>query len=148
MAGHFEATVEIGRPVEEVFAFLADGTNDPKFSPRVLEITKAPDGPTEVGTVFRSTVKDAGMTTKREIRISEFVPPSSLRWTETSKNIVVSKEGGYDLEPTPEGNTRLRIFNSLEGHGIGKLIVGLALSAARKDADAFGQRIKAAVEAS
>ncbi|HET6354507.1 SRPBCC family protein [Streptomyces sp.] len=148
MAGHFEATVEIGRPVEEVFAFLADGTNDPKFSPRVLEITKAPDGPTEVGTVFRSTVKDAGMTTKREIRISEFVPPSTLRWTETSKNIVVSKEGGYDLEPTPEGNTRLRIFNSLEGHGIGKLIVGLALSAARKDADAFGQRIKAAVEAS
>ncbi|MFF3397560.1 SRPBCC family protein [Streptomyces sp. NPDC002659] len=148
MAGHFEATVEIGRPVEEVFAFLADGTNDPKFSPRVLEITKAPDGPTEVGTVFKSTVKDAGMTTKREIRISEFVPPSTLRWTETSKNIVVSKEGGYDLEPTPEGNTRLRIFNSLEGHGIGKLIVGLALSAARKDADAFGQRIKAAVEAS
>ena len=148
MAGHFEATVEIGRPVEEVFAFLADGKNDPKFSPRVLEITKAPDGPTEVGTVFRSTVKDAGMTTKREIRISEFVPPSTLRWTETSKNIVVSKEGGYDLEPTPEGNTRLRIFNSLEGHGIGKLIVGLALSAARKDADAFGQRIKAAVEAS
>ncbi|WP_405595724.1 SRPBCC family protein [Streptomyces sp. NBC_01410] len=148
MAGQFEATVEIGRPVEEVFAFLADGRNDPKFSPRVLEMTKTPDGPTEVGTVFRSTVKDAGMTTKREIRISEFVPPSTLRWTETSKNIVVSKEGGYDLEPTPEGNTRLRIFNSLEGHGIGKLIVGLALSAARKDADAFGQRIKAAVEAS
>lgn len=148
MAGQFEATVEIGRPVAEVFAFLADGRNDPKFSPRVLEITKTPDGPTEVGTVFRSTVKDAGMTTKREIRISEFVPPSTLRWTETSKNIVVSKEGGYDLEPTPEGNTRLRIFNSLEGHGIGKLIVGLALSAARKDADAFGQRIKAAVEAS
>ena len=148
MAGQFEATVEIGRPVAEVFAFLADGRNDPKFSPRVLEITKTPDGPTEVGTVFRSTVKDAGMTTKREIRISEFAPPSTLRWTETSKNIVVSKEGGYDLEPTPEGNTRLRIFNSLEGHGIGKLIVGLAVSAARKDADAFGQRIKAAVEAS
>ncbi|WP_328680908.1 SRPBCC family protein [Streptomyces sp. NBC_00322] len=148
MAGHFEATVEIGRPVEEVFAFLGDGRNDPKFSPRVLEITKTPDGPTGVGTVFRSTVKDAGMTTKREIRISEFVPPSTLRWTETSKNLVVSKEGGYDLEPTPEGNTRLRIFNSLEGHGIGKLIVGLALSAARKDADAFGQRIKTAVEAS
>jgi len=42
----------------------------------------------------------------------------------------------------------VRIFNVLEGHGIGKLLVGLALSAARKDADAFGKRIKAAVEAS
>ena len=37
MAGRFEGTTVIDRPIEEVFAFLADGTNDPKFSPRVLE---------------------------------------------------------------------------------------------------------------
>ena len=59
MAGQFEATAEINRPVEEVFAFLAAGTNDPKFSPRVQEIKKTPEGPTAVGTVFTSTVKDA-----------------------------------------------------------------------------------------
>jgi hypothetical protein len=47
---------------------------------------------------------------------------------------------------TPSGTTRLRLYNVLEGHGIGKLIAGLALSAARKDADAFAARIKAAVE--
>ncbi|MGW7370043.1 SRPBCC family protein, partial [Streptomyces sp. NPDC054841] len=39
-------------------------------------------------------------------------------------------------------------FNTLEGHGLGKLLVGFALSAARKDADAFARCIKAAVEAS
>lgn len=87
MSGRFEASVEIDRPVEEVFTYLADGRNDPDFSPRVQEITRTPDGPTAVGTVFRSsTVKDAGM--------------------------------------------------------------GLAVSAARKDAPAFGRRIKAAAEAS
>lgn len=57
-------------------------------------------------------------------------------------------EGGYDLTSTGAGTTRVRIFNVLEGHGIGKLLVGFALSAARKDANAFGQRIKAAAEAS
>jgi hypothetical protein len=36
--------------------------------------------------------------------------------------------------------------NVLEGHGLGKLLVGLALAAARKDAPAFGARIKAAAE--
>ncbi|WP_406002327.1 SRPBCC family protein [Streptomyces sp. NBC_00829] len=148
MAGQFEATVEVGRPIEEVFEFLADGRNDPKFSPRVLEIVKTPDGPTTKGTVFKSTVKDAGMTTKREFRIAEIVVPTKIRWNETSNNIVTATEGGYDLESTPEGTTRVRIYNHLEGHGVGKLLVGLALSAARKDADAFGQRIKAAVEAS
>ncbi|MEV6400050.1 SRPBCC family protein [Streptomyces sp. NPDC051907] len=148
MTGQFEATVEIDRSVDEVFAFLADGRNDPKFSPRVLQIAKTPEGPTAAGTVFVSTVKDAGMTTKREIRVSELQPPSRLRWTETSKNLVTSAEGGYDLEPTADGRTRLHVFNRLEGHGIGKLLTPLALGAARKDADAFADRIKRAVEAS
>jgi uncharacterized protein YndB with AHSA1/START domain len=30
MADRFEATVVIDRPIEEVFAFPADGENDPK----------------------------------------------------------------------------------------------------------------------
>jgi uncharacterized protein YndB with AHSA1/START domain len=37
MACRFESTVVIDRPIEEVFAFLADGETDPKFSPPVLE---------------------------------------------------------------------------------------------------------------
>lgn len=148
MAGSFEATVEIDRPIEEVFAFLADGENDPEFSPRVLEMRKVSDGPTGVGTVYESTVKDAGMTTRREFRISEFTTPTRIRWTELSKNLVTADEGGYDLEPTGDGRTRMRIFNVLEGHGLGKLLVGLALAAARRDADALAHRIKAAVEAS
>jgi carbon monoxide dehydrogenase subunit G len=148
MAGQFEATIGIDRPVEEVFAFLADGENDPKFSPRVLQIAKTTDGPTTVGTVYASIVKDAGMKTKREFRISEFEVPTKIRWVEISKNLVTAREGGYDLTPTSDGTTSLRIFNILEGHGVGRLVAGVALSAARKDADAFARRIKAAVEAS
>jgi hypothetical protein len=112
----------------------------------VQRIAKTTDGPTAVGTVYASTVKDAGMTTKREFRITEFEAPSKIRWAETSKNLVTAREGGYDLTATPEGRTRLHLFNVLEGHGVGKLIAGFALSAARKDADAFAGRIKAAVE--
>ena len=147
MAGRFEGTAHIDRPVEEVFDFLADGENDPKFSPRVLEIAKTSEGPPGVGTTFASTVKDAGMKTKREFKLTEFERPSRIRWTETSKNVVTAAEGGYDLAPE-DGGTKLTIYNVLEGHGFGKLIVGFALSAARKDADAFAGRIKAAVEAS
>jgi hypothetical protein len=40
------------------------------------------------------------------------------------------------------------VFNTFEAHGLGKLLVGFARKAAAKDADAFAQRIKAAVEAS
>jgi uncharacterized protein YndB with AHSA1/START domain len=146
MAGQFEATVEIDRPVAEVFAYLADGTNDPEFSPRVQRIEKEPAGPTAVGTVFRSTVKDAGMTTKREFRITEYEPDTRIRWAEQSKNLVTAAEGGYDVSAVDQGHTRVRVYNVLEGHGVGRLIAGFALSAARKDAPAFGRRIKAAIE--
>jgi uncharacterized protein YndB with AHSA1/START domain len=147
MAGRFETTVVIDRPIEEVFAFLADGENDPKFSPRVLEIAKTTDGPPGVGTVYASTVKDAGVKTKREIKLTEFEPPTRIRWSEVSKNLVTAPEGGYDLAPEGTG-TRVIFHNVLEGHGPGKLIAPLALRSARKNADEFGKAIKAAVEAS
>jgi carbon monoxide dehydrogenase subunit G len=148
MAGRFEGTAVIDRPIEQVFAFLADGENDRKFSPRVQEITKTTDGPPAAGTIYRSTVKDAGMTTQREFELTEFEAPSRIRWAERSKNSVTARQGGYDLAPEGEGKTRMTIWNELEGHGFGKLIAPLALRAARKDAPAFAQRIKAAVEAS
>jgi uncharacterized protein YndB with AHSA1/START domain len=147
MAGRFEATVLINRPIEEVFAFLADGENDPRFSPRVLEIAKTTEGPPGVGTVYVSTVKDAGMKTKREFKLTEFEPPTRIRWTELSKNLVTAPEGGYDLAREGSG-TRVTIYNVLEGHGAGKLIAPLALRSARKGADDFGRAIKTAVEAS
>jgi carbon monoxide dehydrogenase subunit G len=146
MAGRFSGTTRIDRPIEEVFAFVADGQNDPKFSPRVQEISKETDGPPGIGTIYRSTVKDAGMTTKREFKLTEFEAPNKIRWTELSKNAVTA-EGGYDLEPDGDG-TRLTIFNDLTGHGLGKLFAPLAVRAASKDADAFAARIKQAVEAS
>jgi uncharacterized protein YndB with AHSA1/START domain len=147
MANDFKATVVIDRPIDDVFSFLADGENDPKFSPRVLEIAKTTVGPPGVGTRYASTVKDAGMKTKREFELTEFEPPTRIRWAERSKNLVTAREGGYDLERVGDG-TRVTIHNVLEGHGLGKLIAPLALRAARKGADDFGKSIKAAVEAS
>ena len=148
MADEFRGTVVIDRPIDEVFAFLADGTNDPKFSPRVQEIHQTTDGPVGVGTVFESTVKDAGMKSNRQFEITRFNAPTTIQWTERSKNLVTVPEGGYDLEPVGDAQTKVTIHNRLEGHGVGKLIRGFALKAAIKDAPELAQRIKTAVESS
>ena len=147
MAHGFSATTTINKPADELFAYLAAGVNDKDFSPRVQQIEKVTDGPPGVGTIFKSTVKDAGMTSQREFEYTEFEAPSKIRWSERSKNSVTVPTGGYDLAPESEAATRLTIFNEFEGHGFGKLIVGLASRAAKKDADAFVGRIKAAAEA-
>ena len=146
MAHEYDGSAVIDRPIGEVFAFLADGTNDPKFSPRVQQIQQTTDGPVGVGTVFESKVKDAGMTTSRKFELTTFGAPTKIRWAERSKNLVTVREGGYDLEAVSETQTKVTIRNEFEGHGFGKLIVGFALRAAVKDAPAFAQRIKSAVE--
>jgi carbon monoxide dehydrogenase subunit G len=146
MSHRFSGSAVIDRPITEVFAFLLDGTNDTKFSPRVQSITQETDGPPGVGTVFVSTVKDAGMKTDRRFELTEVEAPTKIRWAERSTNLVTA-EGGYDFEDLGGTQTRMTIFNTLEGHGLGKLLAGFAAKAAQKDADAFAQRIKAAVEA-
>lgn len=147
MAHEFIGSAVIDRPIEEVFAFLADGTNDPKFSPRVQEIRQTTDGPVGVGTVFESKVKDAGMTTSRRFELTAVEAPTRIRWAERSKNMITVPEGGYDLEEVSDARTKVTIRNTFEGHGFGKVIVGFALRAAVKDAPALAQRIKSAVEA-
>jgi Polyketide cyclase / dehydrase and lipid transport len=147
MSGRFSGSAVVDRPIDEVFDYLAAGTNDPHFSPRVLSIRKEPDGPSGVGTVFVSRVKDAGIKTDRRFELTEFQAPTTIRWAERSKNLVTASDGGYDLEALGDSQTRVTVFNTLVGHGVGRLLAGLAVRAARKDADAFAQRIKAAVEA-
>jgi hypothetical protein len=75
----FGASVVIDKPIEAVFDFLANGENDKEFSPRVLEIAKANPGAPALGAVYRSTVKDAGMKSRREFELTEFERPTRIR---------------------------------------------------------------------
>ena len=148
MEPEFSGSAVVDRPIDEVFDFLADGTNDPKFSPRVKEIHKTTEGPIGAGTVFQSKVKDAGLTTDRTFELTEFEAPTRIRWTERSKNMITVSAGGYDLEALGDAKTKVTIHNRFEPHGFGKVILRPALNAAKKDAPAFAQRIKAAIESS
>ena len=147
--GRFGATVVIDRPIEEVFAFLADGENDTKFSERVLEIKQTTEGPPGLGTIYASTVKDGGVKFKRQFKLTEFEAPTKIRWTEVSTGPVITPEGGYDLAPAGEGKTEVSFYNVIVPRTFfGKLVVGPALKSARKGAEDFAQAIKRAVEAS
>ena len=54
------------------------------------------------------------MKTQREFELTEFEAPTKIRWAERSKIAVTASEGGYDLEPAGDGQTRLTIHNVLE----------------------------------
>ena len=50
-------SIVINRPVEEVFAYVTDVTNDPAWHTDVLEAHKRTEGPPGVGTVWHARFK-------------------------------------------------------------------------------------------
>lgn len=66
----FAITTRIERPVEEVFAFLSDFENIPRWNYYVLQVTKTSEGPIGVGTTYHQVRK----TDEQDYQITEFQP--------------------------------------------------------------------------
>jgi uncharacterized protein YndB with AHSA1/START domain len=98
-----EHTIEIRRPVEEVFAFVADSCNDPKWCPRVRTcVQQDGDGP-GLGARYEAfhtpTLQRAH---SRWIEVVDFDPPNRIVTTQTDK--VAEFTISYLLQPTDHGS--------------------------------------------
>jgi uncharacterized protein YndB with AHSA1/START domain len=97
-----EFSIEIDRPVEEVFAFVADARNDPLWCPRVLASEQTSgDGPGPDAR-YRERHNPTFMRHKtRQIAVLEFSANRFIRWRQEDENGVFRIE--YWLQPTPSG---------------------------------------------
>jgi uncharacterized protein YndB with AHSA1/START domain len=66
----FENTIRIDRPVEEVFAFLSDFENIPKWNYYVLEVRQLSEHPIGIETTYHQVRKSD----QQDFRIIEFEP--------------------------------------------------------------------------
>jgi uncharacterized protein YndB with AHSA1/START domain len=73
----FENTVTIQRPAGEVFAFLADFENIPRWNYAIEETSKASAGPTGVGTRYRQTRSIPGRSVE-DFEVTVFEPARRL----------------------------------------------------------------------
>jgi uncharacterized protein YndB with AHSA1/START domain len=67
-------SITIARPVEEVFAFVTDVTNDPAWHTDVLEAHKTTEGPPGVGTVWHARFKPALGISEGDMKVVTFEP--------------------------------------------------------------------------
>ena len=70
----FENIIRIDRPVDEVFAFLSDFENIPKWNYYVLGVRQLSESPIGVGTTYHQVRK----TDEQDFRIIEFEPNHSV----------------------------------------------------------------------
>jgi hypothetical protein len=73
----FQNTVTIRRPVEDVFAFLADFENVPKWNKAILWTRKTSPGPVGVGTTYRQA-RTVPSTSEEGFEVTGFEPPRRL----------------------------------------------------------------------
>jgi uncharacterized membrane protein len=66
----FENAIPIDRPIDEVFAFLSDFENIPKWNYYVLEVRQLSESPIGIGTTYHQLRKSD----QQDFRIIEFEP--------------------------------------------------------------------------
>jgi uncharacterized protein YndB with AHSA1/START domain len=136
--------VTIGRPPSEVFAFIADGLNGPRWRPGILDI--AHESGTGVGATYRQGVKGpGGRRVAADYRITTYEPNSRLAFEAIAGP--VRPAGEYLLADVPDG-TRLTFSLQAELGGIKKLLMGGAVQKTMDAEVASTERLKTVLESS
>jgi uncharacterized protein YndB with AHSA1/START domain len=73
----FENTVMIRRPIEDVFGFLSDFENVPKWNYAIVETRKVSAGPVGVGTIYQQ-VRSVPSRSEEHLEVTAYDPPQQL----------------------------------------------------------------------
>ena len=141
---HIEGEIQIGRPVEEVFDFVADQCNEPRYNPRMLTAEKVTDGPIGVGTQFAATTKTGRGIADMVIEVTAFDRPTHLASATTLSTMDIS--GALSFEPTGNG-TCMRWSWYLEPRGALKLMGPIVAVVGRRNEKAIWASLKELLEA-
>ena len=119
---HIEGEIIIQRPVEDVFDFVADERNEPRYNPRMIRAEQISPGPIGLGTRFEAETKTMGQPVAMTIEITAYERPRRLANSTHIASMEI--EGALTFDPIPEG-TRMRWSWELEPRGALKRLTPL-----------------------
>ncbi len=114
-----QGNIVIERSIEDVFDFVADERNEPRYNPQMTRADKVTDGPIGVGTKFHSVMTGVGGAADMTIEFTEFDRPRRIAETTHMSNMNI--KGVLAFEPVPEG-TRMTWLWDLEPRGFYKML--------------------------
>jgi carbon monoxide dehydrogenase subunit G len=139
-----ELSIAIDRDPAEVFAFVSDPANNPKWRSYVIESSWLDDGPMRVGRRGYQTSRILGRTMSVEAVIVEWDPPHAVTWQAVQGSATV--RSWVRVEPDGAGCV---VSGGAEGEFNGfvmRLLTPLGARMMVRDARASLQKLKAALE--
>jgi len=134
------ATVLIDRPLEEVFDYLADSRNEPRWLPGAERVEKTSDGPVGLGTTFEGTYARAG---RVELTLVAFDRPTAVTFRAHSK--IVDFDDSVKLSDE-NGQTRLSATMTAQPRGVMKLASPLMAKTMRRQFEGNWVHLKTTLE--
>jgi len=139
-----ERSVQINKPVAEVFAFVTNGENTVKWQVGV-EAVQQEEGPVNtVGSLYSEVRKFMGQEMKTILELTTFEP--NAKWGAKVVKGPVPYEITTTFEPADSG-TKMTTRVEGEPSGFFKVAQGMVSSQLEKNIEESGQKLKALLEA-
>ncbi len=138
-----DGEIVIGRPVDEVFDYVADQSNEPRYNPRMVKAEKITPGPVGKGTQFRSAVTSMGRTAEMLIEVTGYDRPRLF----TSATTMAQADISYTLrfEGVDQG-TRMRWSGDVRPKGAFRLLGPLVTWLGRRQEQRIWASLKTHLE--
>jgi uncharacterized membrane protein len=115
-----EASTVINRPIAEVFAFVANFENHPRWETNFQEVKRVSPDPIGVGTIYQCVLKVPGQRVVSAFEITEYDPNRSIAFR-GDKPAQAKPVGRITFEPAGNG-TKVTLLPRPELGGIFKLL--------------------------
>ena len=136
------ADITIDRPVQEVFAFVTDERNHPKWDSTSVEMEALEPGPWRPGSTFREVRRIGPRTTEMRSRVADLTPGSSMDIESLTGPMF---RGHWRFEAIGDA-TRLRWTGELQPGGAQRLLQPLIARQFRATTSANFARLKDVLE--
>jgi uncharacterized protein YndB with AHSA1/START domain len=140
----FEQSVVINRPSEQVFIFLANPENDPRWSAASDEMRKTSGGPVGVGATFTQVGRFLGRRLEFSVQVTACEPNRKFGMKVTEGPIKFA--GMRVLETVPDG-TRVTFTGGGQAGGFFRIAEPLLARAAARQLKADLAALKKVLEA-
>jgi len=103
-----ETTVMVNRPIDEVWAFMTDPFNVPRFGSMTLGFRQTSPGPVGLGSTGQGRMVILGFETRISVTVTEMDPPHTFAFSMTGAGI---RSGSLrqTLEATADGTKVVRV---------------------------------------
>jgi uncharacterized protein YndB with AHSA1/START domain len=139
-----EVNTVINRPIAEVFDFLSNSENRPKWSSGSSEVKKISKGPIGAGTTYRLVRTFLGRRIEGESEVTEYEPYRRFSTKHKSRRMLVEAQVTFDCV---EGGTRVTETVVAEPGGLFKLAGPLLVSMFKRRFEADFANLKDLMEA-